>query len=353
MTDIISRALNEYAASSNRVFETDRMNTVGASEIGQCIRKIFWIKNELDPVYGVVRDNDYVESWGARARGTIFENFFWEPALRVRFGDRLKFAGKNQRTFIDNFLSATPDGLVTELTASEKKELGTDADCIMAECKTADPRSNLTDPKATNTYQVQVQMGLVREQTPFKPTHSLLSYTDASFWSEVKEFVIPFEPKLYDIAKDRAALIMTATSIEALKPEGWIAGGSECKYCPFTRACGIQRRNLPFADAPVDPQFVAEITDMALELKAAEVDRDESDNLVRELQDAIKTRLREKGVKKIPGVVSWSPVKGRAGYDTAALKVVASAAGIDITQFEKEGEPGDRLTIQIGSPKAA
>ena len=159
--------------------------------------------------------------------------------MRARFGERLKFAGRDQKTFVDNFLSATPDGMVIDLTEEEKAEIGTEADCVMAEAKTADPRSNLTDPKATNAYQVQIQMGLMREQTPFKPTHSLLSYTDASFWNEVKEFVIPFQPKLYEVAKDRAALIMTAKNIDDLKPEGWIGGGKECRYCPFTHACGI------------------------------------------------------------------------------------------------------------------
>ena len=349
MTGIISRALDMHAITSNRVFATDRMNTVGASEIGQCIRKTFWVKNENDPVYGVVRDNDFVDSWGARARGSVYENHFWEPALRERFGERLKFAGKDQHTFIDNFLSATPDGLITDLTTGERKEFGTDADCIMAECKTADPRTNLTDPKATNAYQVQVQMGLVREQTEYKPTHSVLSYTDASFWNEVKEFIIPFDSRLFEVAKERATTIMTATSIESLKPEGWIAGGSECNYCPFTGACGVARRNLPFAETPVDPQFAAEIADLARQLKAAEANCKESENLVREYQDEIRNRLREKGVKKIPGIVSWSPVKGRAGYDTKALKEAAAAAGVDITQFETEGVPGDRLTIQIGA----
>jgi hypothetical protein len=349
MTNIISRALDDYAVVSNRVFETDRGNTVGASEIGQCIRKVFWIKNENDPQYGVVRDNEYVDGWGARARGTIFENFFWEPAMRLRFGDRLKFAGKDQRTFVDNFISATPDGLVEQLTAAEKRELATDADCIMTECKTADPRTNLVDPKTTNVYQTQIQMGLVREQTKYQPTHSLLSYTDASFWNEVKEFIIPFNPKLYEIGKERAALIMTATSIEALKPEGWIGGGGECKHCPFTRACGIERRNLPFTDEPADPDFIAEITALVLELKSAETDRDEADVLVRELQDEIKKRLRERKVRKIPNVVSWSPVKGRSGYNNKEIMKAAVDAGVDIEQFATQGEATDRFTILIGS----
>ena len=161
--------------------------------------------------------------------------------------------------------------------------------------------------------------------------------------------MIPFEPRLYEIAKERAALIMTATSIDELKPEGWIAGGNECNYCPFTGACGIARRNLPFADQPLDPQFTEEILQLATRLKLHEAAGKAEEDTVRELQEEIKTRLRAKSIRKIPGVVSWTSVKGRAGFDMKALKEAATVAGIDITQFETAGEPGDRLTIQVGS----
>ena len=60
-------------------------------------------------------------------------------------------------------------------------------------------------------------------------------------------------------------MIMTATEPPA--PEGWIAGGAECRYCPFTIACGVERRNLPFQDNDVDPQFAAEMKDAALALE--------------------------------------------------------------------------------------
>jgi len=348
---IIKQTLDAYANSTSKAWGHDRSSTIGASEIGQCIRKVFWIKNENDSARRAERDPEYRDTWGARMRGTVFEDSFWEPALRARFGDRLLFAGKDQKTFTDNFLSATPDGLITNLTAAEKSEIGTDADCAMAECKTADPRTNLNEAKSTNVYQTQVQMGLIRENTDYRPTHSILSYTDASFWSDVKEFVIAFDERVFEAAKDRAMRIMTAADAADLKPEGWIAGGSECNYCPFTKACGIARRNLPFAEQPVDEQFKAEITDMARALRYAEQCRDDDDAAVREMQDEIKTRLREKGVKKIPGVVSWNSVKGRSGYDNKAIKEAAIAAGVDIEQFRTTGEATDRLVIQIGSSK--
>jgi hypothetical protein len=191
-------------------------------------------------------------------------------------------------------------------------------------------------------------MGLVRELTPYQPTHSILSYTDASFWSEVKEFVIAFDERIYETAKQRAITIMTATKISEVKPEGWIAGAKECNYCPFTRACGIERRNLPFQNEPVDEQFKAEIEDMALALKALEFLRDRHQAQLRELQDTIKNRLREKGVRKIPGVVTWSNIKGRCGYDAEAVREAAIAAGVDIEPFATIGADSDRLTILIG-----
>jgi len=47
--------------------------------------------------------------------------------------------------------------------------------------------------------------------------------------------------------------------------------------------------------------------------------------------------LREKGVRKIPGVVSWSSVKGRNGYDNKAVKEAAIAAALMSPQSKQLG----------------
>jgi len=346
---LIAETLNAYAKTQTVTFKHDRKQTVGASEVGQCARKIFWLKNEDDPEYAVPRDPEYRDTWGARMRGTVYEACFWEPAMRARFGDRLLFAGKDQRTFHKGFLTATPDGMLYPFTPWEQKQLGVPSECVLVECKTADPRTNLNEAKAENVYQAQVQMGLVRETTKFQPTHAIISYTDASFWSDVKEFVVAFDPAIYQAAYERARLVMTATDPAETQPEGWIAGGKECNYCPFTKPCGVERRNLPFQEQPVDPQFAAEMTDMAREYRRLECDRDAFDADVREQSEKIKARLREKGVTKIPGVLTWSPVKGRNSYDSKAIKQAAIDAGINVEQFVTTGEAGDRLVIQVGA----
>lgn len=278
-------------------------------------------------------------------RGTVFEESFWVPAMRARFGPRLMFAGTEQKTFVSGFISATPDGL---LGGCEPDSIapgsGTE---VTVECKTADPRTNLSEAKAENVYQTHIQMGLIRELTLYQPTHSILSYTDASFWSEVKEFVIEFNPKIYASGKARAAEIMTATNAAELKPEGWIAGGGECEYCPFTGACGVERRSVPAEGGVAGPQFIAEATDLALAIKRLKVSIKSDETASRDLQEDLKNRLRARGIRKIPKVLSWASVKGSPSYDNKALREAAQAAGIDIEQFSTIGEPMDRLTILL------
>jgi hypothetical protein len=136
--------------ATGRIFE-DREQTVGASEVGQYARKLFWIKNEGDPLYAAPRNADHVDRWGARVRGSIFEEQFWLPAMRARFGEKLKYAGREQQTLVADFLGATPDGLLVNqapdvLTPLGIRELGGDGS-LFVECKTSDPRTKRDEPK--------------------------------------------------------------------------------------------------------------------------------------------------------------------------------------------------------------
>jgi hypothetical protein len=339
----IREILTAYAGTQQRSFDHDRSQTVGASEVGQCSRKIYWLKNEDDPIHSALRDEGYVDSWGARLRGQVIEDHYWLLAMRARFGDALKFAGAEQRTFSSGFLSATPDGLVVA-----------DGDCFLIECKTIDPRTKLSGPKPEHAFQVQVQLGLVRETTDYQPTYAIVSYIDTSFWNEVAEFTIAFDPAIYETAKKRATTIVTALAFDELKPEGWIAGGKECEWCPFTKACGRERTRVPDQTSDPDPQFVAEIADLARAIKDQEREVDAQDAKLRELQTDIRERLRAKGMRSIVGhgvSVLWSAVKGRQSFDNKRIREAAADAGIDISRFETTGDPTDRLVITL-TPKA-
>lgn len=354
MTTIIADTLDAYAKQQDRVFTTDRRETIGASEIGQCLRKMFWLKHEHQPDKSAARDKDYTETWGARLRGTMFEQHFWVPAMRARFGSRLLYAGEQQRTLVNGFLSATPDGLLTQLTRAERMVAQTGARSLVIECKTLDPRADSTAAKPAHVFQTHVQMGLFRSTTAHRPECAVISYTDTSFWSETREFVVKYDPIVMDAAYDRARRIMTARRATELEPEGWISGGSECKFCPFTKACGVERSKLPYADVLIDdPVFIKEIREAALAYRRATQDRDIFDAQARAIMDAIKNRLREKGVRRIPGVLAWSSVKGRTSYDMKEIIEALHRHGIDEHEFEITGEPSDRLIVSIGSNGSA
>lgn len=345
---MIKQALDAYAKSRafDKAFAMDRLRTVGASEIGLCARRMYYVKTE-----GRV-DDDYKDRWGARIRGTVMEERFWQPAMEKKFGKNLLFSGKKQTTFADRYVSATPDGLAINQKRDALKDLGVKdigkSGCFVVECKSIDPRVNLIKAKEEHAFQAQVQMGLIREFTVYKPEYAVISYMDASFWDEVMEFVVKFDQKIYDIAHARAVKIKTADKADELMPEGWIAGGKDCEYCPHTKACGIIRRSVPEREAAADPQFVAEITDMCKEHAriAARMDNDEV--ALNTLKQQIKDRLREKSVRKIPNVVSWSPVKGARRLDQKSIAEAAAAAGIDVEAHKVQGEPTDQLRILVG-----
>jgi hypothetical protein len=349
------------AASTARPFR-DRINTLGGSDVGQCARKVFYLKNEGDPDFGAPRNPDFIETWGATTRGRVFEDNFWVPALRERYGDQLLFAGEQQETFALGFLSATPDallvGLESDALASLRvPDLGGDGSLIL-ECKTVDPRAKLDGPRLEHIYQAQVQLGLLRALTSHRPEYGLVSYTDASYWDLIYEFLIRRDPAIFQTAQARAAKILTATAADQLPPEGWIAGGRECELCPFSRACGGERARVPQqATEPPDPQFVAEIAALARETKRLEAALEAAGAAYRTSQLELKERLRARGFRRIvsDGVsVTWATVKGRPSFDMKGIREAATAAGVDLAQFETVGDPSDRLVIQtVGQPHSA
>jgi len=105
--NIVTEAVKQYVESQKKEWKHDRRQSVGASEIGQCSRKIWCIKYE-DMESGVPRDPDTKDSWGARERGNLIEKHLLVPAMRAKYNHLAMYMGEEQRTFHDGYLSATP-----------------------------------------------------------------------------------------------------------------------------------------------------------------------------------------------------------------------------------------------------
>ena len=227
---MISDALHAFGDAFGRSWKHDRSQTVGASEIGQCLRRVWFSK------HGMERDNG-VDTYGYRVRGSIYEDNFFVPALRAYYGKRLRWAGDGQRTFFDKEspLAATPDGLLREVTAAECAEWDFPlTESVVVECKSIGSFKPAELPKPEHAFQVQVQLGLIRQHGRYKPGGAVIVYTSAFDFSRISEHPVPFDPVIFERARTRARAAMADPMPP---PEGILAGERECKWCPFKAPC--------------------------------------------------------------------------------------------------------------------
>lgn len=333
MSVSIKTLLHKYAATLEKQWKHDRSKTVGASEIGKCARQTWFSKHDAP------RDEGYEDSWGARLRGTIIEDAFWVPALRATLpeGTSLLFAGEHQETLVSGYLSATTDGLMLDDATGY---------CVNLDCKSIDSRADISKPKTEHSFQVQAQMGLIRECTNYTPDSSILSYIDSSFWDTITEFVIPFNPRIYAAAHARAEQIMTASEALDLPPEGKMAGGSECDYCAWASHCAdVTVAGVPRDTRPLDETLVPELLLMRYAAIAARDARDEAEIAYAAAIENIKQFMRGQNTRSYRGngwSVSYSTVNGRSILDIAAIE----AAGVDLAPYYKTGKSSERLTVK-------
>jgi CRISPR/Cas system-associated exonuclease Cas4 (RecB family) len=333
---MIKEALHAYVTENRRAFTHDRTKTIGSSEIGQCARKLWFLKHG--------GEKDQAERWGAQERGNLIE-VLWSKAMREYAGRRkLHFAGRYQRTFFDDQspLSATPDGILEQ-----------DGEELLLECKSIDPRAKIESIKPEHEAQVQVGMGILNATTRYRPREALVSYIDASFLDEVREFRVPYDEQVFLNLRSRALAILAANSADSIRPEGVIAGGQECEYCPFRSSCSaIRHAAVPGREAGRDelpPQTVALLKRLVRERQAHVAAIEELERSKREAEQEIKDILRQAETRRVEqdGMrIVWSALKGRPSWDWPKLRAAAEKVGLDLSIYETTGNPSDRLEVR-------
>lgn len=341
-----------YMASNQKTWAHDRNLTVGASEVFGCLREV-WFKKR-GKLFGYEPDEGK-ESWGALERGNIIENNFVVPAMKfLPKPFQLLLAGDDQYTFVLDKNSATPDGLIINLDPSKPliiKGAGEDividdigADCVVFEIKSIDPRATLFEERAKHHGQTQVQLGLIRELTEYKPLYSIILYIDASFIDKLTPFVVEYDPDIFAAAKHRALSVWQVSDPMMIVPEGKFDGA--CEYCKFQGACGEATVNAVKAmyDKPADPKVVEEVAPLVDTFFAKKAAAEAADQELKNAAERVKEFLLDHRTRRVPGddwSISWSIVKGKTSLDTDAMK----EAGIDLAKFQKTGAAFERLTI--------
>lgn len=357
-----------WVADTQKKWGHDRKKTLGGSEAFGCLRKAWYKRN------GTPYDSDYEESWGALRRGDVIENHIVVPAMEwgaKAFDFELMMAGETQVTLFDKTamvdvldedgnvigeepggLSVTPDGLVRGVARNALEKYGIPDlgnDCFMLEVKSIDPRVDLSEEKAIHHGQTQIQMGLMRENTAFKPNYAVILYINASFFDDIEVFVVRYDDKKYKVAKDRAHLIFKTTDPTKLYREGVIDG--TCQYCPFKGTCLIDvQKGMPAAPGKggdTNPELIAALNeDLIARRRVAKKALDKAEKEVALINEEIKGILRDFNTSKakdpVTGwTVSYSMAAGRKALNKQALE----DDGIDVEQYMRQGNPYEILRV--------
>ncbi|TFZ81641.1 hypothetical protein [Candidatus Macondimonas diazotrophica] len=346
----------DFVTKNQKQWGHDRSKTLGSSEAFACIRKAWYAKNGTPP------DEDYQDSWGAMERGNVMEDHWFVPVMRhgiKTFFPDAKFygAGAHQTTLISGLLSTTPDGFVVGvprdcLAHKGIPDIGQDPalpegfGSLLTEAKTIDPRVNLQEEKTVHHGQTQVQMGIVRDETPFTPNYAVIIYTDASWYDVNTQFEIKFDPHLYEDAKKRAEQVMTCTDPMELLPEGRITG--DCRYCPFQDTCYEQAKGRAPKEDNSDgltEEEREEVHALAREERQLKSAVKDAEGLHKDAIERLKAAMESLQTKRVNfedgGKVSYSFVSGRKSLSKNKM----IEAGLDPSDFEEEGKGYSKITV--------
>lgn len=338
-----------FSDANEKEWKYDRNASVGASEAFGCLRKAHFKKFQYEP------DDGYTADWGAAKRGDIIENHFAVPAIQAILpeGATFLYAGDDQETFRVGRLSATPDGLVIGVARDALAELGVDdieVGEFLTEFKSFDPRANPTEPKPIHAGQVQVQFGLVHALTDYRPEYAIIIYMNASFLSDIRVFVIKRDPKIFDAAIERAKQVFAAEDPADLRAEGKLSG--ECNLCEFTEECAFaQGEATPKKKRNIEDQEILDrlalLSQRQKGFAAAEKDAKQNKSVV---DEEIKELLRDnetKGAGDERFSISLSWCSGKKSLDTLALAADLAEKGMDIADYQREGNGYERLSVKL------
>lgn len=349
------------AGDCQKVWPHDRTKSVGASEAFGCIRKNWFSKR--GKMFGYERDASYHESWGATRRGDIIENYQIVPAVErglARRGMELIMAGNGQDTIIKGTSSATLDGLIINaprdlLAEYDVPDLGTD--CCVLEMKSFDPRINIVQEKDIHRGQTQMQMGMIRETTEYKPNFAVVLYVNASWLDDIRPFVVEYDHDVYEIGKRRNEKVFSVDDPALLGAEGKLDG--MCSYCPYEKSCQqvsaarvpAARKALNMKEVEAQDHSLIEALDSTVhELALKKKEKKALEREIEDLNEEVRQNLIAANESRAVGdgwKVSYTAQKGRKTIS----KELMIEKGLDPEDFMIEGAGFEKLTVTMESPQ--
>jgi hypothetical protein len=350
-TNIVNENIHNTSASKTWGGH-DRSQTIGASEIGGCLRRLVYSK------HGVEQDADFFQDLGAAERGNVIEDWL-DNLLKGGLPDNVKiiWSGKKQKTLVHGKQSATPDGLLLS-TDGDPFEIEIDGQtykgtCVYLEIKSIDPRpfDNLSEPKAQHVTQCRQGMHLtyITSKNKYAPKFAVIIYVNASFLNQIKVFKVDMHTDIAQHLEVRANSVWSDYTPDKLPiPEGKIEGGKECMYCAWRKRCqNIEVSSIPTNENSNYVEAVEHrVRDLAIKRKELFAVTKSDGVRLKEIDQEIMEVLREADTRKVSG--DWGSVtafsaKSPPRYDKALFE----KQGLDPKEFQTSGDYSSRLNISL------
>lgn len=346
-------SIKEFSKSRQTTFGHDRRLTVGASEVGRCIRAV-----AADKSQAWKPDPDYEDTNGYAMRGNVMEDAWTAPLMRFhveRAGGKLLYSGQeNQITLkADKIpLSVTPDGHAIELPRDFLAEWGVKdmgADNCVLEFKSLDDRFDKDKlPKFEHVAQTIAQVGMIRRGTKHKPKWGAVVYVDASDYFDAPWHPIEYTDEKFNALLSRARRALTVKDPNQLPPEGKMSGGRECRTCKYAQQCLGFAPWIQKGAKKLDASSAKTLAKLGKEYKALETTvartKETLANKEAEVYAALakaKTNFAQTG--KLTIIAKQTKSQNR--INQAALVAAAKAKGIDVDKFREPTKPGASLEI--------
>jgi hypothetical protein len=121
-------------------------------------------------------------------------------------------------------------------------------------------------------------------------------------------------------------------------PEGRIAGGDECQWCPFQVAC----LGAPIEDkGKLDEEAKAVLAKARGMVKFEEEEAKAHTTIANTFREQIRDILRAADVRRAPGIARISR-RQNSSLDTEAME----RDGIDLTPYRKPGRVSETVTVE-------
>lgn len=309
--NFLEKGIKAYSKKNTLDTLGDRSTYIGSSDIGQCPRKVYLSKKS--PVEHTLQQ-EIIFARGHNAEQIIASAMVGNG---INFEEQVEAIGTGDKAFIRTHI---------DFLIKSGKEM------VVVECKSTGAVPS--EPYASWIFQVQLQMGLLREGNPPIDCNRAVIVVVNVNTGENTAFDVPFDETLYQMAINKAKLHWEALQSDT-EPMGKVE--SLCAFCPYKANCPALHQGCD--ELPLDlEQDAVEFVAIQSQVKALSKT---ADSLKAKLSDFMGT-VGLKKVKVGEHSISYTQMNGRSGIDTKALQT----AYPDIfEEFKTVGKPYPVLKI--------